>query len=178
MGGKRVAKKAADIVESHRDRLKLEALENDITFHIMSIANLIARHTAHNTLNGSGLNPNEWRVIRFLALYELASAADIIATIGIDKTTVSRAISGLNTAKLIRLTPSPTDRRQTLLSLTRKGSQLHDRIYPIDQARDASFEEQLTSGEANALRPILVKLRRHAQASANDGDTRSTARHQ
>ena len=135
-----------------------------ITYYLMSIANLIARNTSQATLRGSGLRLNEWRVLRFVALAPSALATDVIASLGIDKTTVSRAIASLRQARLIVLRPNPADRRETRLSLSAAGRRIHDRYQPVDQAVDASFEEKLTRAEAATLRRLLVKLHHHAAA--------------
>ena len=71
------------------------------------------------------------------------------------------------------MAPNPADRRQTLIALTGAGRRLHERIYPIDRRVDASFELQLTPSEARVLRPILAKLRNHAQVLLEDGADRS-----
>ncbi|MEO8449556.1 MAG: MarR family winged helix-turn-helix transcriptional regulator [Gemmatimonadota bacterium] len=136
----------------------------DIAYYLMTIANLIAKNTAQNTLSGVGVSLNGWRILRFLAVSRSGSAAGAIAALGIDKTTVSRAITELHAGGLIRLSPNPEDRRQTLISLRAAGKRIHDRIYPVDRAFDASFEAKLTRHETAVLRPILAKLRAHAQA--------------
>jgi DNA-binding MarR family transcriptional regulator len=135
-----------------------------ITYYVMSIANLIAKNTTQRTLAGSGLTLNEWRVLRFVTLFTPALASDVIATIGMDKTTVSRAIARLHAAKLVALEPNPADRRETRLTLTERGRQLHAKLYPIDRAFDASFEKELTRKELAVLRPLLAKLHHHARA--------------
>ena len=133
-----------------------------ITYHLMSIANLIARNTAHRTLRGSGLSLNEWRVLRFAALAPAALASDVIGSLGIDKTTVSRAIASLRARGLLVLRPNPEDRRETRLSLSAAGRRVHDRYQPVDLAVDASFEKQLSKSEASTLQRLLVKLHSHA----------------
>ena len=137
-----------------------------ITYYLMSIANLIARNTAHRTLSGSGLSLNEWRVLRFVALAPSSLASDVIASLGIDKTTVSRAIARLGTRRLVVLKINPEDRRETRLSLSAAGRRLHDRYHPVDQAVDASFEKRLSRSEATTLRRLLVKLHTHATSLA------------
>jgi DNA-binding MarR family transcriptional regulator len=145
-----------------------------VTYYLMAIANLIAKNTAQRTLRGSGLSVNDWRVLRFFAQSGPAPATQVIAAIGIDKTTVGRVITFLQSTGLAELAPNPADRRQTLIALTAKGRRLHDRIYPIDRGFDSSFETQLTPAESRVLRPILVKLRNHAQVLLEDGSDRST----
>lgn len=141
-----------------------------ITFYLMSIANLIARNTAHRTLRGSGLSLNEWRVLRFVALAPSALASDVIASLGIDKTTVSRAIASLHAKKLVALRPNPEDRREIRLSLAPAGRRLHQRYRPIDEAVDGSFEARLTGGEVTTLRRLLVKLHAHATSLSDGSD--------
>lgn len=150
-----------------RARLRTEEeqskfFESNLAFSIMVLANLIARITTQNALVDSKLSLSEWRVLRVANIFGPLSAADIIATIGLDKTTVSRMITRLHEAQLIKLLPNPSDRRQTLIALTVAGTRLHDRIAPVDENFDRSFESLLSAGDLAAFREVMRKLRSHA----------------
>jgi len=135
-----------------------------LAYSIMVLANLITKHTSQVTLAGSPLNINEWRVLRLLSLFGPMSAVDVISTIGMDKATVSRTVTSLHKSKLIKLKVNPKDRRQTLLSLTSAGTRILDKIGPIAEASDRSFESQLTPEEIKHIRPIMRKLHKYVKS--------------
>lgn len=135
----------------------------NLTFSVMVLANLIGRNTSNQTLANFKINVNEWRVLRVASMLDQVCAADVTGTLGMDKTTVSRAITNLHRAGYIELQPNADDRRQTLIVLTDKGWTLHGRIAPVDETVDRSFEKQLTATEIDYFRRIMVKLRTFAQ---------------
>lgn len=140
-----------------------EFFASNLTYSVMVLANLIGRITNQMTLQESTLGINEWRVMRMVHIFGPISAAEIILTIGMDKTTVSRTVTNLHNAGLIKLTPNPRDRRQTLISLTAPGVKMHNKIIPLDQDFDTSFEALLTPTEISYFQNIMNKLRPHAQ---------------
>lgn len=137
--------------------------DNHLAYSIMVLANLITKHTSQTTLSNSPININEWRILRLVSIFGPISAADIITTIGMDKTTVSRTVTGLHKENLIKLHANSEDRRQTLLTLTATGKKILDKINPLAEASDRSFEQQLSDEELKHIRSIMHKLRRHAK---------------
>lgn len=137
--------------------------DNHLAYSIMVLANLITKHTSQVTLASASISINEWRVLRLVSIFGPISAADIINTIGMDKTTVSRTITGLHKANLIRLHTNSADRRKTLLTLTAAGKKIHNKINPLAEASDRSFEQQLSDDERKHIGPIMHKLRRYAK---------------
>lgn len=140
-----------------------QLFETNLTYSIMVLANLIGRNTSHHTLAKFPINMNEWRVLRMASIMGPVCAADVTATLAIDKSTVSRAVTGLHRSGLVDLAPNPQDRRQTFIVLTRKGWRLHGRIAPLDEAVDRSFESALTANEIASFHSIMRKLRSFAQ---------------
>lgn len=143
---------------------RAEFFGDNLAFSIMVLANLIARITSQHALADSKLSLTEWRVLRITHIFGPLSAADIIATIGLDKTTVSRMITSLHEAQLIKLLPNAADRRQTLISLTAAGTRLHDRIVPVDEEFDRSFESLLSAAEVTSFREVMKRLHSHASS--------------
>lgn len=157
--------------DADQDLAEVEAkfFDKNITYSIMVIANMIEKNTSSRTLASFPLNISEWRVLHFISIFGPVCAADIISTLGIDKTTVSRCITSLHSSKYISLAPNPEDRRKTLVSLTKAGRAMHGKIAPIDQAADQSFENVLSKSEMASLRKITRKLRAHARALDTSG---------
>jgi DNA-binding MarR family transcriptional regulator len=136
--------------------------DHNLTYSIMVLANLIGRNTSRHALAGAPVNLNEWRALRMIRMFAPICAADIIDLLGLDKTTVSRAITRLHELGLARLSANSSDRRQTLIRLTAAGTRLHDRLLPKDQGNDASFEQALTPVELKQFLRVMQKLRPHA----------------
>lgn len=68
------------------------------------------------------------RALFELAHNEKATASAIAAELGLDAGYLSRILRGFAKARLLLRQPSPTDRRQTILSLTREGSAAFARL--------------------------------------------------
>lgn len=150
-------------------RTEAEFFEGNITYSIIVLANMISRNTSSKTLSQFSISINEWRVLRMTRAFGPICAADVINTLAMDKTTVSRAITNLHAGKLISLAPNARDRRQTLVDLTPKGRRLHDKIAPLDEKVDKSFEAVLTDEEIQQFHSIMRKLRPSAQKLLVEG---------
>jgi DNA-binding MarR family transcriptional regulator/GNAT superfamily N-acetyltransferase len=75
----------------------------------------------HERLLGSAFSLTEVRVLYELAHRELPTATDLVRELGVDAGYLSRILRGFKRRGLIVRTPSTTDGRQTLLSLTPRG---------------------------------------------------------
>ena len=73
---------------------------------------------------------SEARVLYELAHRQRATATELAADLGLDPGYLSRILHGFNERGFITKTPSSTDRRQCLLSLTAKGRMA---FAPLDQ---------------------------------------------
>jgi DNA-binding MarR family transcriptional regulator len=152
--------------ESRMTEKEAKFFENNLAYAIMVVANLIGRITTHQVLASSKLSLSDWRVLRIARTFGPVSAADIIAAIGMDKTTVSRAITNLHELQFIKLLPNSADRRQTLVALTAAGTRELDRLLSIDEQCDRSFELLLSDTELRVFRKVMHKLRAHTQSLA------------
>lgn len=145
-----------------------EFFDHNVAYSVMVVANLIARITTQGPLAGEELTLPAWRVLRITEVFGPISAAGIINTLGMDKTTVSRMITYLHDAQLLELTANAADRRQTLVSLTPAGKRLHDRIAALDDQFDRSFESLLTASQMKTFHEVMRTLRAHAQSLLAD----------
>lgn len=157
----RAAKGAAPSPASDAEQ---DFFANNLAYSVMVLANLITRITTQGTLRDAPVNINEWRILRIAHMFGPMSAADIVSTLGMDKTTVSRTITSLHEAGYIKLSANPSDRRQTLIALTAAGLKVHAAILPADQSNDSAFEALLTEAELAHFKTTMSKLRGHAQA--------------
>src|SRR3954467_653081 len=94
---------------------RIEAVRRFSRFHTRRIGVL------HEGLLAGELSLTEGRVVYELARTGPTTAARLGAELGLDPGYLSRILRGLETGGLIERRPSPTDGRQSLLSLTSKG---------------------------------------------------------
>ncbi len=116
-------------------------------------------------------------------LYELAhrsqpTASEIAAELGMDMSYLSRILAGFASARLIRRQPSPSDRRQSTITLTaagqkrfdtldaRSSDQVHNVLAPLsteqqsDLVRSMTAIESLLDPQPGAANPIILRQHR------------------
>ncbi len=157
-----------------RTKSDITDLENNffnshVAYSIIALANLITQNTFKNTLTGTELSVNEWRILRLTYLYQSICAVDVISIFGLDKTTASRAITRLRDAKLIRSSVNKQDRRQTDFLLTAGGKRLHDKVIKQDNISDDSIEKVLSKQEIRSFHSTMKKLRVHVKKMLEEG---------
>jgi DNA-binding MarR family transcriptional regulator len=117
-------------------------------------ARLYSRLTAG--LDGS-LDEATYPVISGLARSGPASAAQLAADIGIDRSVVSRHATRLERAGLIERAPDPADRRAALLSLTGPGQRA---VRQMRQRLASAFDEYLATWPPGEAARFAASLRR------------------
>jgi DNA-binding MarR family transcriptional regulator/N-acetylglutamate synthase-like GNAT family acetyltransferase len=126
-------------------------------------------------LLGSGFTLPEVRLLYELAQRDRASASELGRELRLDPGYLSRLVDRLRRRGLIERKPSPNDRRQALLRLTRKGQETfaslnrrsHDEISALLEPLPAADQrhlveamhriEQLLGGLAEAAEPYLLR---------------------
>ena len=103
-------------------------LDNFWPYHAVVLADLISRHTHRIAKAEAGLNISQWRVLAAVADKPGRTAAEVTNLTPMDKTIVSRAVSSLIEAGLIKKTPSKTDKRRLSLKTTRSGQKAYVKI--------------------------------------------------
>jgi DNA-binding MarR family transcriptional regulator len=123
-------------------------------------------------LAAAGLPPLSWYDVlwplyrapgRKLRMGELAAQVVTISRSGL-----TRLVDRLEAAGLVRREPSSDDRRGTVVAITREGSSLLRRMWPVYAAEiHRSFVDPLRRDDAVALREALARVR---DAPAERGD--------
>ena len=70
-------------------------IDDSIFFRLVRVVNLTARPFSESIGKAHRLSLNEWRVLLVLANHAGIAASDVAALTGLDKMSVSRALSGL-----------------------------------------------------------------------------------
>lgn len=117
-----------------------------------------------------GFTRTQWRVMANLGKFGAMTARDICAISHIEKTKVSRAVAALEEAGMLSRTPSPTDRRAEVLSLTPKGQSVFAELGQLAIGFDRRLRDSLGAAEANALTAILKRLTSRAAPTSDLDD--------
>lgn len=98
-----------------------------------------------------------YMMLSVLADAKCNSQVALAERLGLDRTTVTYLLDGLEQQDLLRRTPDPADRRVRHVNLTDNGSTTLARLASAVNEVEARVLSRLTEPEANHLRHILVK---------------------
>jgi DNA-binding MarR family transcriptional regulator len=144
-------------------------LERFLPYRLNVLASLASNALAEIYAERFGLTIPGWRVVATLGQYGVRTARDIAAHGVMHKSTVSRAVSGLEARRLIRRAANSKDRREELLELTPEGRSVYEALAPEALAFERRLTSILTADEQAGLMALIDKLERHARTLAPDG---------
>ena len=100
----------------------------------------------------------DWRVLVWLDHAPELAAKDIAVRARMDKATVSRALTRLESRDLVARDVAADDQRSQSLQLTRKGKALLGKLLPQVQKWEASLLAPFSSTEQRQIRDLLGRL--------------------
>jgi DNA-binding MarR family transcriptional regulator len=147
-------KTAAPRRREHRRHLPLTDL---IAFRLVHLADVIGRAAAAAYERQHGINNSELRALIVLREQQPLSLGELSRRGRIDKAWVSRSLDHLGQLGLVSRTPHPTDNRMILISLTRAGVELIERLAPIAWERQKRLLSGLSQRDAFRVIEILER---------------------
>lgn len=136
-----------------------------LSFRVHVVANLLSRGAELRYRREFGVSLWEWRTIALLgAADEPLSLGHLARAAGIDKSQMSRVVSGLAKRRLVLRAADPGDGRGVRLTLTKTGQRLYTGLIRAAGERDALFRNCLNKGEKQAFERVLAKLAGQARA--------------
>ncbi|KAB7647393.1 MarR family winged helix-turn-helix transcriptional regulator [Polymorphobacter fuscus] len=141
-------------------------LADFLPYQLSVASNAVSRAVATGTGYEArfGLTAAEWRVLAAVTAAGNPAQAELLAATGMDKMTISRAVAGLTSRRLLDRARDTADRRTLRLSPTAEGRRIHAIVAPQALEVEARLLAALSADEAAVLRAALAKLR-----SACDG---------
>ena len=133
-------------------------IDDSIFFRLVRVVNLTARPFSESIGKAHRLSLNEWRVLLVLANHAGIAASDVAALTGLDKMSVSRALSGLVQRNRVVRRVDPKDRRRLLLRLSAAGERLYVRIGTPAKERERSLFRGIGADEQAQLGRTLDRL--------------------
>ena len=134
-----------------------------VTYRINSLANTIFRSATPTYVDSTDLRAPEAWVLTTIGDFGPMSASQVSEFMSIDKAQVSRALNRLIKYELVARLDDPGDQRRRLLTLTKKGRSLSNKVVRIGRDRQEKILAQFDAGE----RKMLVRFLERLQANAD-----------
>ncbi|MEN1925930.1 MarR family winged helix-turn-helix transcriptional regulator [Luteimonas sp. MJ293] len=129
-------------------------LEHFLPYRLSVVSNHISQTIAAVYAERFGISITEWRVLAVLGRYPDLSAGDVAERTAMDKVAVSRAVARLLKTGLIERETHGSDRRRSVLRLSRAGHRVYDQVVPMT----LEYERKLLATFSEAERAILDRL--------------------
>ena len=130
-----------------------------ISYQLHTVANLLSRGAELRYRREFGVSLWEWRTIALLgASDEPHSLGHLARAAGIDKSQMSRVVSGLTKRKLVMRDANHEDGRGVHLRLSKTGRKLYEGLIGAAAERDHAFRSCLSVSERQVFERVLAKL--------------------
>lgn len=113
---------------------------------------------------GHSLKASEWRTMAVVGPVRKLSAREIVGKSSMDKVSVSRAVSGLRAKGLMTQSIDETDRRRSVLELTKEGCKTYHDLIPRVRKAEKQLLAELTETEQAELLRLMSKVRTAANS--------------
>jgi len=137
---------------------KLLILQKFLPYRLSVLSNRISQAIANRYEEKFSLSLPEWRMIAVLGEETDLSAAEVSNRTAMDKVAVSRAVKNLLATGRLERHFSNDDRRRSVLSLSREGRQVYQKVRPLALSYEAALLSGLSAKEQGFLNSILNKL--------------------
>ena len=116
----------------------------------------------------TGLNWQDWRILRAVVNLQSCRAKDICDECGLQKPHVSNGLARLEKAGHIERLKSPQNAKIKVVRITARGETLVERAEPVLEGLNAQLSTSASSGQdvLNELRVFQMELDRLAKAAA------------
>lgn len=132
-------------------------LGNFTPYRIVALGHAISGRLAQ-AYRDENLTIPEWRVLAVISQADAVAARDVVCKTPMDKMTVSRAVASLEAKGFVARAVSDADRRVSMLSLSKEGRALFDRVSALALDYEDALLATLEPEEAAAFRSVLEKL--------------------
>jgi DNA-binding MarR family transcriptional regulator len=136
-------------------------LANFAPYRIVALGHAISGRLAR-AYRDENITIPEWRVLAVVAQAESVAARDVVRMTPMDKMTVSRAVASLEAKNFVARATSENDRRVSMLSLSKEGRSLFDRVATLALEFEDGLLAALEPEEAALFHSVLQKLEERA----------------
>ncbi|MEM7284506.1 MAG: MarR family transcriptional regulator [Pseudomonadota bacterium] len=137
-------------------------LERYLPYRLSILSNKVSSKIAETYSDKFALSITEWRIMAVLGEYPGVSADEVSLKTQIEKSILSRAINKLLSRHFVDRKFDPSDRRRSMLSLTKTGKSVYDEIVPVAYQFEAELLECFSASEREQFSDLVDRLFEHA----------------
>ena len=135
-----------------------------LSYRLHRVANLLSRGAEMRYRREFGVSLWEWRTVALLGgAREAQSLNELARAAGMDKSQMSRVVSGLTRRKIVLRGADASDARGIRLSLTPLGKTLYQKLIRAVAERNDAFLGCLSAQERKCLEQAMTKLAHEAR---------------
>jgi DNA-binding MarR family transcriptional regulator len=149
--------------------MKALQLESFLPYRLSVLANEVSTRLASVYAERFGLTIPEWRVMAVLGEVTDVSADFVCDKTGMDRVTVSRAVSRLLGKRHILRRFCSDDRRRSRLALSAGGRRVYQQIVPLARRYEEALSAVLAPAERVTLDRLISLLQARASALGDEG---------
>jgi DNA-binding MarR family transcriptional regulator len=132
-------------------------LEDFAPYRIVALGHAISGRLSQ-AYRDENLTIPEWRVLAVISQAEKVAARDVVSRTPMDKMTVSRAVASLEAKDFVSRATSESDRRVSMLSLSKNGRALFDRVAALALEIEDELMSSFEPDERTQFIALLAKL--------------------
>ena len=140
------------------DKTAVVDLERYVPAYLTWIANKLSGGASTAYLSAFNVGIETWRLLVLLAIEKSLTAHAISRTIGMDKSSVSRAFKSMQLRELITIGLDDADGRLRVATITPKGRALHNEIIELAMERERAFLSVLNDKDRETLISNIRRL--------------------
>ena len=133
-------------------------LENFMPYRLARLSSTVSSTIARAYDREFGLSIPEWRVIAILGRFPGLSAVEVAEQTFLDKVAVSRAVTKLLKSGRIDREFADADRRRSILNLSKKGREVHDRVAKLALEFEKNLLDGLDDADIESFDKVMDKL--------------------
>lgn len=134
------------------------SLDDSIPYMIYRISSK-ANQNIHDKLRPAGITLSKWRLLSSLKSRGICTVSELAACTVMQHAVVSRILTEMETAGLIKRQQSEADQRMVQIRLTRQGEELFEQAHEIA----AVHQDEALKGFSRAEITVLMKFLRQMQ---------------
>lgn len=140
-----------------------------LSYRLHRVANLLSRGAEMRYRREFGVSLWEWRTVALLGgADQPLSLNDLARAAGVDKSQMSRVVSGLSGRRLVLRADDKADGRGVKLRLSSAGRKIYDGLIAAAAERNDAFLGCLSAKEQACLEGALEKLAEEARRFIQD----------
>ncbi|RJG07855.1 MarR family transcriptional regulator [Noviherbaspirillum cavernae] len=143
-------------------------LDRTMTYRLHLLHKLSDRESQRAYLEDAGLPMSEGRCLSAIGSFAPLSINDLAQRANLNKGQASRAAQTLVEKALVQKEASETDGRGVVLTLTRKGAQVWERVMQVVARRNAEIFGCLSTTEQKQLSEMFDRMIAYAQAGTGE----------